>query len=277
MIRKTATTGEDVMLEFDEDIARILEAGYLGADVKMRRRASFDALRPAPGDHIVDLGCGNGLLTEELARAVGETGRIIGVDPSDDMRRGAVARCAEFEWADIREGTDSALPLESASVDKAVSVQVFEYLADMAGAVREVHRVLRPGGLLVVGDIHFDSVVWHSDDPDRMQRMFDAWDGHFVERKVPALLPPILRSSGFAVEDIRPLTICDHRLRPDGLARTMMILMSDFAVRSGAMEAEDAQAWVNEQEALAKAGRFFFSLTHFVVVARKSGDAAAGP
>lgn len=69
------------MLRFDEETTRLLDIVYQGADITRRRQASFDALRPAAGETIVDIGCGNGLLTLELARAVGSEGKVIGVVP----------------------------------------------------------------------------------------------------------------------------------------------------------------------------------------------------
>lgn len=84
------------MLQFDEDTARILEDAYKGADITRRRRASFDALAPAPGEHLLDLGCGNGLLTLDLSRAVGDTGHVLGLDPSPDMLDLARARAARI-------------------------------------------------------------------------------------------------------------------------------------------------------------------------------------
>lgn len=257
------------MLEFDAETARLLDSVYQGADVTRRRQGSFDALSPAPGETIVDIGCGNGLLTVELARAVGSNGRILGIDPSNDMRRSALDRCRDHDWVEVMEGSADSLPISSNSIDKAVSVQVFEYLKDIPAAVAEARRILKPGGRLVVGDIHFDSLVWHSDDPARMARMVDAWDQHFVERRVPALLPPVLTEAGFAVEQVSPVTICDTQLKPDGLANMMIILMKGFAETKGLLPAEDAQAWAQEQRSLAESGRFFFSLTHFVVSAQK--------
>jgi len=257
------------MLEFDAQTTRLLDTVYQGADVTRRRQGSFDALRVGPGETILDIGSGNGLLTAELARAVGPTGRVIGVDPSHDMRQSAIERCKDFDWVDIVEGSDSNLPVEKESIDKAVSVQVFEYLDDMSVAAGEVHRVLKKGGQLVVGDIHFDSLVWFSNSPDRMARMIAAWDHHFAEGSVPALLPPILRKAGFAIEAIDPITICDHQMKPDGLANMMMILMENFAVSNGHISREEASDWAEEQKDLAADGRFFFSITHFVVSANK--------
>ncbi|MEM6891447.1 MAG: methyltransferase domain-containing protein [Pseudomonadota bacterium] len=155
------------MLEFDSETTRLLDSVYQGADVTRRRQGSFDALGPGPGETIVDVGCGNGLLTLELARAVGRSGRVIGVDPSEDMLQSAQERCQGQSCVEFAAGSADSLPISSNAIDKAVSVQVFEYLEDIPSALSEIHRVLKPGGALVIGDIHFDSLIWHSDAPDR--------------------------------------------------------------------------------------------------------------
>ncbi len=258
------------MLEFDAETTRLLDIVYQGSDATARRRGSFDALWPVPGETIVDIGCGNGLLTLELARAVGDKGRVVGVDPSGAMRQSAQERCREHTCVEVVDGSAEHLPLEPGSADKAVSIQVYEYLDDIPAALAEAHRVLRPGGRLVIGDIHFDSLVWHSDVPERMDDMNRAWDEHFVERRVPALLSPLLVDAGFAVDAVTPLTICDTHLRPDGLANMMIVLMERFAAAKHLVAPQNAKAWAEEQRALAASGRFFFSLTHFVTSARKS-------
>lgn len=257
------------MLNFDTETTRQLDIAYAGADVIRRRRASFDALDPKPGDTIIDIGCGNGLLTAELARAVGPQGHIIGVDPSDDMRAAGQAKCAEYDWVTLSDGLADKMPVEAAIADKAVSVQVYEYLPDIPSALREAHRVLKPGGRLVIADIHFDSWIWHSDDPERMQAMMTSWDEHLAERCVPAILPPLLAEAGFATDRVTPLTICDHVYKPDGLAMVMTKLMTAFAISKGHFSEDEANAWADEQEHLARAGRFFFSISQFVTTATK--------
>ena len=257
------------MLEFDEQTTQLLELVYHGADITRRRQASFDALRPVAGDRIADIGCGNGLLTLELARAVGPSGKIFGIDPSDDMRKPAIERCSDYEWVEIVTGTANELPLETDTADKAVSVQVFEYLDNVPGAVAEANRILKPGGRLVIGDIHLDSLIWFSENPDRMNRMIASWDHHFTDRGVSVALPPLMRDAGFVIEHIQPITICDYTLKPDGLATMMMQLMARYATQNNHVDADEAQAWLDEQESLAEQGRFFYSLTHFVVSARK--------
>ncbi|WP_424984729.1 methyltransferase domain-containing protein [Microbulbifer sp. S227A] len=258
------------MLKFDAQTTRFLEDAYHGSDFSRRRRMSFDALAPAPGERIVDLGCGNGLLTLELSRAVGPSGRVLGVDASEDMLRAARDRCAGRDNVALMPGHAGAMPLAEHSADKAVSLQVFEYLDDLRPALSDLHRVLRPAGRVVISDMHFDTLVWHSEHPDRMARMIHAWDAHLAERRVPQLLPAALRDSGFHTVSVIPHTTCDIDLRPDGLAQVMIHLMSGFALSTGAMSESEIADWAREQATLAQNGRFWFSLTHYVTVATRS-------
>ena len=157
-----------------------------------------------------------------------------------------------------------------ASLDGAVSVQVFEYVADLAAALGEVHRVLRPGARLVIGDIHFGTFTWASDDPERMRRMQAAWEDHLAHLALPEVLAPALVQAGFRTEAVIPVASVDTVLRPDGLAAMMMVLMHGFAVQRGLVPRDEADAWRAEQHARAAAGRFFHTLTHFVTVARRA-------
>ncbi|WP_171207294.1 MULTISPECIES: methyltransferase domain-containing protein [unclassified Ruegeria] len=259
------------MLKFDAETTKILDMAYQGADVIKRRRASFDALAPCPGETILDIGCGNGLLTAELARAVGPEGKVLGVDQSADMLAAAKQRCAEFQNVEFHVGLADALPLADGVADKAVSVQVFEYLENMEPALSEALRCLKPNGRLVISDLHFDSLVWFSQNVERMNRMLASWDAHFAAGDVPARLPGLLRKLRQTVEGVETVTLTDHVLKPDGLAVMMMHLMRRFAIDNQHMPVAEADAWFDEQHQLAREGRFFFSITQFVTIARKSG------
>lgn len=258
------------MLKFDEEIMRILDDAYQGADLTRRRQASFDALQPNPGETILDIGCGTGLLTAELARAVGKDGRVIGIDPSEDMRSAGVRRCEDYPWVEIIDGLANAMPLEEKVADKAVSVQTFEYIEDIEGSVSEAMRCLKPNGRLVISDLHFGSFIWYSDDPKRMDRLISSWDTHFVAGDLPSRLPGIIKSLGYCIETVVPMTLTDHVLKPDGIAILMMHLMRQYAIANDHVEADVADAWFDEQISLSREGRFFFSITQFVIRARKS-------
>lgn len=255
------------MLEFDAATAALLDRAYRGRDFLRRRHANIEALDPRADQHLLDIGCGTGLMVADLSRAVGAGGHVTGLDPSADMLEKAEAACTGLANVTLARDSVEAMPFDDARFDGAVSVQVFEYFADLAPALAECRRVLRPGARLVIGDMHFDTLAWHSEDPDRMAQVIAAWDGHFVDRAVPGRLPGLLGAAGFSHRASVPVTFLDTRRRPDGLARMMQVLMAGFAASSGAVAEEEAQAWSDEQDALASRGAFFFSLTHVVTVA----------
>ncbi len=258
------------MLKFDKATTKLLEIAYQGGDISRRRRMAFDALHLRDGDTVVDIGCGNGLLTLEIARAVGESGRVIGVDPSEDMRQPAAERCAAYPSVQIVEGTADALPLEDNAADKAAAVQVLEYLSDIPAAMNEAYRVLRPGGRFVAVDTGCKTLDWFSENEDRMRRVQEAWDHHYVEPRVAALWPRLAQDTGFVAVEIEPFTFCDTTLRPDGIAFMLLHLMSQYAADNGHMPEQETKAWFDEQYALARQGRFFFSLTYYRMSAVKS-------
>ena len=90
--------------------------------------------RARGGSIIVDVGSGPGYLTVELARAVGETGEVIAVDPSADMRMAAASQCNGFANVRILDGTANDLPLPDVCAAGAASLQVFDNQRERIGA-----------------------------------------------------------------------------------------------------------------------------------------------
>ena len=80
--------------------------------------------------------------------------------------------------------------------DVAVCTQVYEYVEDIAAALAEARRVLRTGGRLLVLDTDWDSIVWHSGDRERMERVLDVWNDHLADPYLPRRLPGLLRAAG---------------------------------------------------------------------------------
>ncbi len=255
------------MLKFDSQTLELIDVSYRGTDITRRRMENMAALAPKPGERLLDLGCGQGLMTGELARAVGSAGEVIGVDPSPDMRAEAETRCGEQPNIRILDGNAGELPVEDGSLDGAVSLQVFEYVSDIAAALADLQRKLRPGGRLVIGDMQWATLSWASDNPDRMERMRRAWERHVAEPNVPALLPSALETAGFHLVEMRPLPFAAVDLRPDGLPFMMLHLMRGYAIQNDLLSTEEAEAWFAEQQKRSTEGRFFFSLTHFIAIA----------
>ena len=98
----------------------------------------------APGERILDVGCGTGALTSVLAELVGAE-NVAGVDPSEPFVEACRAR---VPGADIRLAPAEDLPFEDASFDRSLSQLVFSFVSDPAASAREMVRVTRPGGLV---------------------------------------------------------------------------------------------------------------------------------
>ncbi len=119
-----------------------------------------------PGEAVLDLGCGAGFDALLSAQLVGPQGRVVGIDLSPEMLAVAEAGRAEagFPQVEFREAGVEALPFPDASFDAALSNGVLNLVPDKPAALREIFRVLRPGGRLQTCDI---GLVGDSLPPDK--------------------------------------------------------------------------------------------------------------
>jgi ubiquinone/menaquinone biosynthesis C-methylase UbiE len=132
-------------LIFDDDLANQLDTLYRTGDVLRRRRLVREALAAAPGERVLDVGCGPGFHVAELLEQVGATGSVVGVDASPQTLALARRRTQDQDNVELHQADATALPVVDASFDRALSVQVLEYVSDPAAALAELHRALRPG------------------------------------------------------------------------------------------------------------------------------------
>ena len=113
-------------MEFDKDVGRLqrlMAASIAGIN---RRQAILETLSINSGDRIIDVGCGAGQLLGHLAKAVGENGEVIGLDPSADQLAQAKSSCSDFSNITFLEKGADKTGLPDDSCDAATSTQALE-------------------------------------------------------------------------------------------------------------------------------------------------------
>ena len=157
-----------------------------------------------PGDTVLDLGSGGGIDVLISARRVGPSGKVYGLDMTDEMlalarenQRKAGATNVEF-----LKGTIEAIPLPDNSVDVIISNCVINLSVDKDAVLREAFRVLKPGGRFAVSDI-----VMRGDVPSEIRRSLELWVGCVAGALRDDEYVAKLQAAGFAEAAVEPWRI----------------------------------------------------------------------
>lgn len=133
--------------QVNHSAADIYEEFFLPALFQEWTERVARAARIQSGDRVLDVACGTGALARTVAAHVGPSGSVAGVDINEGMLAVAARKSPRIDW---RHGPAEALPFDSASFDAVVSQFGLMFFEDRETAIREMHRVLRPGGRLAL-------------------------------------------------------------------------------------------------------------------------------
>lgn len=256
---------------FNAKAAAQLERMYSSPQVVAQRRQFRAVLAARPGETGLDVGCGLAHLALELAADVAPSGRIIALDNSEHMVGDAAARVAAAGLAgvvDVRQGDATALSLPDASVDFIVAAQVYSYVPDVARALAEAARVLKPGGRLAVLETDWDLCTYESADPDLGRRLLDERAQHFAHPHLPRQLHRLLHAAGLRLARCEVVPIVETRFDPESFGAGMLPVVRSAARRAG-LDAAAVDRWVADIESRTTDGEYFFATFRFIFLAVK--------
>lgn len=224
------------------------------------RAASYRMLALKRGASCVDVGCGAGHAVAEL---VAKGLKVTGVDADPEAVEAARVRAprAMFHVAHSDE-----LPLEDGSVDGYRALRLFHLLEDPVPTIAEAHRVLRPGGRIVVGGQDYGFVLIDSSDQDLTDVIRLGLESRTASPRAARTLRDVLLDTGFHDVEVAVHTevVTDYKLMAPQLRAA-----ADAAIEKALITREDADIWLGEQARRGRRDRFLAVLPTLLVGAQR--------
>ena len=248
-----------------DEFFQFLDAADGLESVQTYRRWMVDLCPPAPGQRILDVGCGVGHSPLRLAPLVGETGAVVGLDKSETLIAEARRRAAKTAVpVTYRVGDARHLDFETQSFDVCRTERVLMYVDDPERALDEMFRVLRPSGMFAFFEFDYEGIV--VDAPDRaftrrvVRLVSDSVPSPWIGRQLPRLL----RERG-----VEAMTVIPHMiLTPFAMFSRVVSGTLAQAVQTGAIASGELKTWWRSLERAESEGGFFSGVSGFLLCGR---------
>ena len=267
MWRDTATADT----ERARDLAARLERRAKAEDEIAARDTYLGLLNISAGERVLDVGCGSGAVTREIARRVGSTGLAVGLDPSPALL--TVARELAHETGlgghvEFQESDALRLPFPDRSFDAAVCVTVLSHVPKGEAAIPELVRVLRSGGRLGVFDLDTDMTTFTHPDRNLTRRIVAAAsDATAVNGWLVRQLPLLFQRAGLI--DVRARGFFPLETHLQSFYASMADRCAEVAVKAGVVTESEGHAWLHAFHDQGAQGPIVAGRLHIFVWGRK--------
>jgi ubiquinone/menaquinone biosynthesis C-methylase UbiE len=204
---------------------------------------------PKPGERVLDVACGTGIVTRVLVGLVGSEGKVVGLD-LNPMMLGVARTLVPTDQAPVEfvEASGTDMPLEDGSFDLVVCQQGLQFFPDLAAGLSEMRRVLVPGGRAVVS-------TWRGLDEQPLMALVDGVvSKHIAEGAFEAgfklahdeVFAQLARDSGFAEATVEVATIDLSIAEPEKFMPVMMMGAAAVLPQFASLSAEERSAKIGQ-------------------------------
>lgn len=240
------------------------------------KEESYRLLQVQPGCRILEIGCGTGDDARALARRVGAGSLVFATEISRKLicraNRGAPENPAAMDECFnpnflLMDGR--ALAVRNGSMDAVREERALQHIRRPEYVIAEAERVLKPGGAFVAFEPDWGTFTVDGKDRGTTRAVLQYWSDGFMNGWIGQELARLCKEAGFVDVQALPRTLVVHDLA----TCDRILALRDTARRAahdGCIAPSEAAAWVGEMEEADRHGRFFCSLTAFLVSCRKS-------
>ncbi|MBC6462496.1 methyltransferase domain-containing protein [Actinomadura sp. HBU206391] len=245
---------KDVPSVAAHDLIPLLDAVDSTPGAAELRARSYDLLRLAAGARVIDVGCGAGRAAAEMTE---RGARAVGVDIDEQMI--ALAR-ERWTGPDFRVAAADHLPFADGELTGYRADKVYHVLDDPARALEEARRVVGPGGRIVLAGQDWESFVIDSADPGLTRTIVQARADTMPSPHAGRRYRNLLLDAGCT-----DVTVEVHTgVLTEQVALPLLSRLADAARNTGAITAEQAEAWTAEQTERGRTGRLFVAIPMFL-------------
>ena len=247
-------------------IAKLEALGRSAAEVSARRNY-LEVLDVRAGHAVIEVGAGTGITAIEMAKRAGRSGRVVALDASERLgafAREAAARAGVADILEHRTSRAEVLPFQEDSFDRSFCRWLLLHVESPAGVVREMRRVTRPGGRVMCVEVDWETVTVHPGERTLTRRILNFSNDRHIQGWSGRRLAPLLRDCGLDDVLVQPVVTMDEGAHGPEWVR-FLHQRAELAVAGGVVKPAEARAWQESIDAAASQGRYFFSVTQFVV------------
>ena len=215
------------------------------------------------GSRVLDYGCGPGFVSRGMTDLIGSDGHVFGVDlnkqfVADATRRAEGVKCLSYHVLENRK-----IPLSARAVDRLLCKNVLEYVPDVQHTLAEFHRVVEPGGRLLIIDSDWRFVLVEPWGHAQTAKFFEAASVAFKTPEIGRQLRKLLSEAGFDEIEVRINAGVDI----SGGSLAVLTNMASYAGEFGSMAASEIESLMTSAETAVETGDYLFCLPQFYVTA----------